>query len=142
MNQFSDLLDIREHLLINLRLGVIGTPLTHVRINGQTHCQSRLDRTWIRDIRLSLLDPVMIEIELREKNYSQSQETAILIESLSIDDFEIVPQWTQLASYANDHDFIGPTTYLGFNGVWRLDIPAPFYQWRHRTLNLGWLLEP
>lgn len=30
-------------------------------------------------------------------------------------------------------------TYLGWNGVWRLDFSVPVFTWMHQTLNLGWL---
>ena len=76
------------------------------------------------------------------KQYDQYRETAVIIDQLAIDGFDIIPTWTQLATYHNDHDSRGPTAYLGFNGTWRLQIDRPFYQWRHAVTGLGWLLAP
>lgn len=32
-------------------------------------------------------------------------------------------------------------TYLGWNGVWRLDFTVPVFTWMHQQLNLGWLYQ-
>lgn len=32
-------------------------------------------------------------------------------------------------------------TYMGWNGVWRLDFTVPVFTWMHKTLNLGWLYQ-
>jgi len=29
-------------------------------------------------------------------------------------------------------------TYLGFNGVWSLELTVPLYAWMHKTLGFGW----
>jgi hypothetical protein len=97
-------------------------------------------KQWI--ISVDVLDHIDISIGMRDKIYSAEKETAILIDSIKIDGFEIVPSWTQLAEYINERNFTGPTSYLGFNGTWRLSIQEPFYQWKHRITGQGWLLHP
>jgi len=32
-------------------------------------------------------------------------------------------------------------TYLGWNGVWRLDFSMPVFSWMHKIMNLGWLYD-
>lgn len=32
-------------------------------------------------------------------------------------------------------------TYLGWNGVWRLDFSVPVFSWMHQILNLGWIYQ-
>lgn len=90
----------------------------------------------------SFLEAFDLSVELKHKNYDVSPGTAVSISSLRIDDFEIVPGWTQLASYENDSKMSGPTNYIGYNGTWKLQVPEPFYRWRHKTTGQGWLLEP
>jgi hypothetical protein len=90
----------------------------------------------------TLMDVFKISLELRNKNYKYSSGTAVSIDSLKIDDFDIVPDWTQLASYHNDSNVTAPTNYLGFNGTWSLEITEPFYRWQHKITGQGWLLKP
>jgi hypothetical protein len=89
-----------------------------------------------------LLDPIKIEIGMSNKKYNQNLETAVIIDSVCIDGFEITPNYTHLANYQNERNIDNPTSYLGFNGVWKLTIPEPFYRWQHRVTGQGWLLEP
>ena len=62
--------------------------------------------------------------------------------NFKIDDFDVVPMWTQLAKYSNDSNVTAPTNYLGFNGTWSLEITEPFYRWQHKITGQGWLLKP
>jgi|688.fasta_scaffold440527_1 hypothetical protein len=32
-------------------------------------------------------------------------------------------------------------TYMGWNGVWRLDFSVPVFTWMHKMLNMGWLYD-
>ena len=32
------------------------------------------------------------------------------------------------------------SNYMGWNGVWYLDIELPIFRWIHKTTNLGWLI--
>ena len=89
-----------------------------------------------------LMDIFKISLELKNKNYKLSSKTAVCIDSLKIDEFDIVPNWTQLATYYNDSNVTAPTNYLGFNGTWNLEITEPFYRWQHKITGQGWLLKP
>ena len=33
------------------------------------------------------------------------------------------------------------STFLGWNGVWRLDFETPIFAWIHRIENLGWVYD-
>jgi hypothetical protein len=145
MNNFSDLLDTKQQLNLTIKLGVIidnGCPGVSLRVNNDVieylHLSSAVDHRF----ELSIADPIEIEISMTNKEYSEHQETAVLIESINIDGFEIVPQWTHLAEYRSERGLQGPTSYLGINGSWKLTIDRPFYQWRHHVTGQGWLLEP
>jgi hypothetical protein len=81
-------------------------------------------------------------VKLKNKIYGLNPDTAVVLNQISIDRFDIIPAWTQLAEYVNDHDNTDPTSYLGFNGEWKLEISEPFYQWRHQVTGQGWLLRP
>ena len=142
MNTFSNLLDTELFLELTLRIRSVGDPWLKISINNHdVACQ--FDSTNMLSIhhKLPLLDPFSIRIELVEKDYMAAHETAAIIEQLSIDDFDVVPAWTQLAQYNNDHNYHDPTNYLGFIGVRQLLIDRPFYQWTHVVTNQGMLLQ-
>jgi hypothetical protein len=118
-----------------------GAPWLSLSINDRCCFNDWLEQPITVTSFVPLLEPIDISITMKHKVYS-TEETAVKINSLQIDQFEVVPRWTHLASYHNDHDVQSPTSYLGFNGTWRLQIPEPFYQWRHRVTGQGWLLAP
>jgi hypothetical protein len=145
MKTFSDLLDIdpKIDLFVNLEpVSYNGYPQFWISVNDKIIEQGTLTHSLTKHCEINLLDTIKLEIGMKQKNYSAEKETAVIIRSINIDGFEIVPNWTHLAIYQNDHDNGSPTSYLGFNGTWRLDIPEPFYRWRHRVTGQGWLLEP
>jgi len=145
MKTFSDLLDTDLKVEIKIALGVSvdnGIPRCRVRINDEILYDGTIDRELSWQCQRELLEPIDIEISMSNKQYDQHRETAVIIKQLTIDEFEIVPGWTHLATYQNDHDRKAPTAYLGFNGTWRLFINRPFYQWRHEVTGQGWLLTP
>jgi hypothetical protein len=145
MKTFSDLLDIDPKIdlcVIFEPVSLNGHPVLCLSINNEIVVRDVLEKPITYRCQLNLLDPIQLIIGMEHKVYCADKETAIIIKSVNIDGFEIVPDWTHLAIYQNDHDNGSPTSYLGFNGTWRLDIPEPFYRWRHRVTGQGWLLEP
>ena len=140
MKPFLDLLDTELELELMLAVRPIGLPRINISINNQVVYSGALDTALKLRQQLPLLDPFSIKIELVEKDYMALHETAAVVEQLSIDDFELVPRWTQLFEYTNDHDYHDPTNYLGFVGTWTLTVDQPFYQWRHRVTGQGLLL--
>lgn len=145
MKKFSDLLDIKFAILIEIVLEPInhnGDPNVRVMCNDIILLNGPLQERKKIITSVDILDNIEISIQMSDKLYSIDHETAVLIKSITIDGFEVVPNWTHLAEYDNERNFTDPTSYLGFNGTWRLAIPEPFYRWRHRVTGQGWLLEP
>ena len=135
MNNYLDLLDIDTDIQIDVNLSVIGSPDFSVVINNKRWNTPRHIKT-----PLKLLSPINIEIELRNKHYTLDYETAVIIDRISVDNINLIPQYDYLADYQNDHNNNNPTSYLGFNGKWTLTIDRPFYQWLHQVQGQGWLL--
>ena len=142
MKNFSDLLATDLQLDLSMRVEPVGVPDIEIRINQQLVYQGQLLDTFTIARQLPLLDGLLISVKLKNKIYGSKSDTAIVLNQISIDGFNIVPAWTQLAQYVNDHDNHDPTSYIGFNGEWKLEIPQPFYQWRHQVTGQGWLLHP
>ena len=145
MTNFSELLDTNPQIKIKICLSAItdnGCPCCKLTVNGSTRYDGMLTGPVALEFLVGLMDPIGIEIMMSGKNYSAEKETAIVLDAIAIDSFEIVPEWTHLAKYENERGIDSPTSYLGFNGVWRVDINEPFYRWRHRVTSQGWLLEP
>lgn len=136
MKTYSDLPDTKLH--IQLSLEVVGNPECRVGIDDDI-IDYRLSQAIILDYYRDLTDIFSINIELINKEYTEEYETAIIL-GLSVDGINIVPEYTHLAHYDNDHGFKDPTNYLGFNGKWTLTFDRPFYQWLHQAQNQGWLI--
>ena len=136
MNNYLDLLDTETDIQIKVKLSVIGSPDFSVTIadnQWNNQCDIIVDH--------NLLTPFDIEIELKNKYYTTEYETAVIIDSISVDNIIIIPTYCHLANYQNDHNNNDPTNYLGFNGTWTLTIDRPFYHWLHQVQGQGWLLS-
>ncbi len=145
MNNFSDLPDTDPTVAVVVKLSAIsdnGYPGAMLRVNQDVIEYLQLKESVEHVFDVPLNDTIEIEIALIDKQYSQEKETAIVIDSVTLDGFEIVPGWTHLATYDSERGPQGPTAYLGINGNWKLVIDRPFYQWRHHVTGQGWLLEP
>lgn len=139
MKNYSDLQDIDSWVECNLTLEPIGAP-EFSAIIGQVFAGGQLFKPVTINAKLPLLEPFFVEIELKNKIYDASNETAVKITALQIDGINLVPRFDYLAAYHNDHNNTNPTSYLGFNGKWRLTFDRPFYQWLHQATGQGWLL--
>jgi hypothetical protein len=131
MKTYSELTD--TDIRIDIELERIGDP--KFLINRSALEQNNL--TYY----VELSRPFSIIIELYDKHYTTEYETAVIIKQLSIDNIKIIPTYDYLAEYVNDHGNNNPTSYLGFNGKWTLQINRPFYQWLHQVTGQGWLLS-
>ncbi len=145
MKNFSDLLAIDPDIKIRIRLSAItdnGSPRCQVTVNQHKILDSYINDNIDLEFSVGLKGAIKIIISMQEKIYSSENETAIIINSVEIDGLEIIPNYVHLAYYENEHHKTGPTSYLGINGTWTLDIAEPFYQWKHRETGQGWLLDP
>lgn len=145
MKTFYDLLDTDTTLSIEIGIHSItdnGAPDAWISVNGKRTDYNNLEKPVEFSITVDLLEPLLIEIGMSGKQYDSEKETAVIVDTINIDGFEIVPNWIHLATHHNERGFNGPTNYLGFNGTWRLVTQEPFYQWRHHATSQGWLLMP
>ena len=142
MKKFSDLLAIDLHLDFVLIAEPVGIPDVEIWVNQQLMHQGQLLKSFIVSTRLPLLSEISVVVKLKNKVYSLESETAVVLTKLSIDGFDLVPNFTHLAQYTNDHDFTEPTSYIGFNGEWKFEVTKPFYQWQHEITGQGWLFRP
>ena len=142
MKNFSDLLATDLHLDLELIVEPVGRPDVEIWVNQQLIHQEQLSGSITVAKQLPLLPGFSLSVKLKNKVYSSESETAVMLTKLSIDGFDVIPNFTHLAQYANDHDFTEPTSYLGFNGEWRLEVTKPFYQWQHDITSQGWLFQP
>jgi hypothetical protein len=140
MKTYSDLQDIDTQLHLQLELAPVGKPAVLVMINQKQYDYSILTDLVIIDTFLPLMDSINIDIILSNKHYTIEYETAVIIKRLSIDNIEIIPKYSYLSDYINDHNHNNPTNYIGFNGKWTLTIDRPFYHWLHRHSGQGWLI--
>jgi hypothetical protein len=145
MKNFSELLATDYSIDIVLVLVPVlenGAPHAKVIINNQVLWNQELKHQVIVTHTVKLLDPIHISVEMTNKKYSAEHETAVIIESIKIDNFEMIPNFIHLAQYVNDAEIKTITSYLGYNGCWTLTQHLPFYQWQHQVTGQGWLLQP
>jgi hypothetical protein len=140
MKTYSDLQAIDTRLHLHVELDPVGTPDVAVSVDDIVNEYPGLSNIIILDYHIDLLDLFSIDIELRNKHYTIEYETAVIIKRLSVDNIELIPQYDYLAEYVNDHRNNNPTSYLGFNGKWRLTFDRPFYHWLHQHSGQGWLI--
>jgi hypothetical protein len=141
MKNYLDLQAINYKLNVCIELTPVGTPDVVVKVADNIHADSKLLNPLKLEYQLGLLDLFSIEIELKNKIYSTDSETAVIVQQIFVDSIKIVPKFVQLAEYTNDHDYIDPTNYLGFNGKWILTFNKPFYQWIHQNTGQGLLVD-
>ena len=140
MKNYSDLLAIDTRLALSIKLRPINQPNIWVRVNRDLIGYTALSDSIQLDYQIGLLDNINIVIELYNKDYNNINETAVIIDNISVDNIDIIPRYDYLADYINDHNFKDPTNYLGFNGKWALTIDQPFYHWLHQHSGQGWLI--
>jgi hypothetical protein len=141
MKNYSDLLGINTLIPITIELEPVGNPEVQLTINNNQLDYTVLNNKITVTDFVQLLSSITIEVELINKHYTLEYETAVIIQRLSIDNINLIPDYDYLATYINDHNNSNPTHYLGFNGKWTLTIDRPFYQWLHQAQEQGWLLS-
>jgi hypothetical protein len=119
-----------------------GIPDLKISINNREFYNKKINQKITIITKIPLLEQLKIQIKLDNKRYSEVKETAVIIESFSIDGHQMVGNYDAMVNYTNDQNVNYQGFYLGFNGTWRFEIEEPFYQWLHRTTGQGWLLKP
>lgn len=101
--------------------------------------------------------PHRISLEFNNKDHTEQilygQDMAVVVESVEFEnqptDFGIYSRYEP--RYPEDYrrdcstkglrlDPIIHSNYLGWDGIWYLDIDLPIFRWIHKTTNLGWLI--
>ena len=87
----------------------------------------------------------------RDTQIDTGKDTAIIIEQIKFNDInspKFVWQGVYHPKYPDNYSqntpletALCPCTYLGWNGVWKLEFSLPIYTWIHRIENLGWLYD-
>lgn len=145
MKTFSDLLATKIENQIFLQITPVsanGFPSVWVSINDRVVYRGLLQSMICVKQEFALASRLKVEIGLEHKQYSAERETAVIIDSLRINSFELIPGWSHLACYINERHVNEPASYLGFNGVWCLETDDCFHRWWHRSTGQGWLLDP
>jgi hypothetical protein len=117
-----------------------GPPTGRITMCDRMVFDGSLEHTITVCAQIGLHDDVLVAIELRDKIYDLTRETALHITSIEVDGLEIKDHCYDLIEYTNDQDVRTQSLYLGFNGRWVLRIPGPFYRWWHTVTGQGWLL--
>ena len=145
MENFSQVLDIDRYLDLKITVETLdgnGYPDFEIYINNRLIDYKKLifDQIII-DRKVGLFDDIKISFLLKNKKYSAENETAVIIKNIIIDTLEIIPRLNHLIIYDNDHNDHTTTNYLGYNGLWTLDIKGPFFQWYHKQTGQGMLVR-
>jgi hypothetical protein len=145
MKTFYDLQDIKTDIDVSISLSSVcdnGDPFTKVCINNRVLYNDILSKKIVLTDTINIHSPVHISVTLSDKIYSSELETAVIIDSITCDDIELIPQCLHTVVYNNDHNQPSTTNYLGYNGTWSLDITMPFYHWYHQLCGHGLLIYP
>lgn len=137
MNQFLNLQ--ATDLVLVLELEPIGSPDIVVNLNGVQNNTTLTDNIIYTRV-IPLRESFFTSIELKNKDYNQSTETAVKIKKFTVDDIDML-QFNHAFTYTNDKNINSPTKYLGYNGKWTVSVDKPFYQWLHQITNQGMLIQ-
>ena len=140
MNPFLNLLDtVDKTISICISLCPVtydNFPYLNIFVNDNIIFGTEIAEQKILKTSVQLLEPIEIRIISKNNN-------AVTIQSIKIDDFEIIPNYIHYSNYVgSDGTAFGPTEYLGVSGKWELNIDKPFYNWKHDATGMGWLLTP
>jgi hypothetical protein len=143
MKNFYDLPDTST-LTVSIDLELVvanGYPDVTVTVNREVLHQGAMTKSLQFRHKVDVRAALSISIKLKDQVY-EAQNSAVIINNISVDNKEIMPQYNYLANYSNDMDINTPTSMLEFNGVWSVDTEQPFLWWLHEVSGKGWLLKP
>jgi len=140
MNPFLNLLDtVDKTISVCISLCPVNCdklPHLDVSVNNNIIFSAEINEKKTLKTTVELLEPIHIKIISKNNN-------AVVLQSIKIDDFEIVPNYIHYSDYVgSDGTAFGPTEYLGVSGQWDLIIDKPFYNWKHDVTGMGWFLTP
>lgn len=144
MNNYLDQLDTSKTININICMHPVEVnclPDCTVRVNNNLLLNKTVDQFTCINYDVKILDTIIIEVELLNKK-STVDKQAVIIDSITVDNIELIPRFNHLIEYYDLENNPVFSPYIGFSGVWKLNINEPFYRWFHRHSNYGWLLYP
>jgi hypothetical protein len=137
-------------LQVSVTLTPHGKPHVQVRLAGQCH-DLVLTHSCTVDFDLVVDSDQCLEIELCDKHDLDSC-TAVQIDQVSIfgindarftwagQYWPVYPEpWASQQTQSGTvlDNCLKSQTYLGWRGVWRLELPVPVFTWMHQTQSLG-----
>jgi hypothetical protein len=133
-------------------------PLVEMHIDGQTQ-QVNLTSTQTFNYQTQCYPKnLIVSVRLLNKKDSdtipeKNLDKAVVVESLSINGITD-PMFVWLGKYRPDYPepwysqqitkpqaVLDNQNYLGWNGVWSVDVEVPAFQWIHQKLGLGWIYD-
>lgn len=134
---------------MKVQLRPIGNPWVRVGIDDYTQVK-QLETVTDFDYEFDATDTVQLTIEHFDKSDS---DPTTAVEIVSIEFFGITdPKFAWAGTYYPDYPLAWyneqPTepavalpaqTYLGWNGVYKLEFSVPVFTWIHQVQNLGWI---
>jgi hypothetical protein len=133
--------------LVEVRLRPVGSPT--VIVQGQRYMLN--NETWFVYNTKRLPGPYCLSIEMIEKA-DLDPNTAVEIVEVRINGISS-PKFAWSGVYYPDYpkpwantqtnlqESLPSATYLGWNGIWKLDLTVPAFTWMHQKLGLGWIFE-
>jgi len=147
MKTFYDLLDTKDNISYCCKLTVLYktiAPNIAVEINNKIVYDGLLEGTKIINGTFDAVTHLSVMIRLQGKQYNRDSESSVRLDSFLVDDFEIKEAMTNSSVYAHDspESQHTVTNHIGWNGTWKFDAGMPFYHFKHKVKNRGWLIVP
>ena len=122
INNFSNILDIDTANQLEVRV------ILHVHEQVEYCMQLNHHKIESQDqtIFLDLFSPIQLTCQI-----ANVDKGAVEIKRFSVNNKEILPVYQHLAN--------PPVAWIDKTGIWRMDIPAPFYTWYHKISGQGWV---
>lgn len=142
---------------MNTNIKVTLTPADYVRPPtgrisvGQDICEFVLEKTLTFEFDLDLPQDSKITLIVEHygktnKDTYENKDTAIIVEKIQLNNIEsqkFVWAGVYRPSYPEDYPNkifeLSPHTYLGWNGIWTLELTVPIFTWIHKIEDLGWI---
>lgn len=122
INNFSNILDINTANQLQVRMIL----QTHGQIEYDLQLNEHKITGLDQEIFLDLFSPISLVCSVTNVNNG-----AVEIKGFTVNKQEILPVYQHLAN--------PPVAWIDKTGIWRMDIPAPFYTWYHEISGQGWV---
>ena len=129
-------------------------PTVNVTVNDQTQSLAIDSDTWVTfNLDLPPNEHISLTVEYYGKINqdcipTKNLDTAVIIKDISLNgiiDKKFIWEGVYQPNYPKHYEpkitKLTKIQYLGWNGVWTLEITAPLFTWIHKTLDLGWIYD-